>query len=511
MPPNPSLLTPEQTGWDSTVHDVRERLGKYVSAVWAEYQIGVLGDKTDPVIAMIAQTVLAAQLSTASFTSAYFAQKYGRRPSPVIPADIANREGGVTKAETYARAFRQATFSREVLGKTQTEASKIGLNRLQNAVGTDLQMATIRQGRRSMKDGGAKYYRRIPTGRETCAMCLIAATQRYKVDHLLPIHPACDCREDEIEPGLDLDHVIDPKMLEDTHQQVKAFTNIADRGGRMPDYRELIITHEHGEIGPVIAWRNHEFTGPGNLNPPKKPATPAAPVSPASDAAITAITKAGGIARADTRQIRDYLTAKHGVRTEGFQDRYNVDVIRQYGRAVDDMLTKYPHVKIHTVRIGASSSPTEYAHALETNAGGEAERINLSARHANDRQGMYRSMKRDVDEGFHPPGFEREPVYSTMVHEIGHAVDYAGNREARRSAAGVVRAMYNSSGSTQDYSEWLRENLTGYSLTSAPDGRTVLNVGEALAEAFADVEINGADASPTSKALHKLLVDRSQP
>lgn len=269
MPLNQSLLTSEQAGYDRSLQDIRDKIDTYVAVIWAQYELGALGEQPAPIIEMIAQTVLAAQLSVASFTAAYFGQKFRLEPSPVIAKDIANREGGVTKAEVYARAFRQAAYTREVLGKSRQQASKVGIRRLQSAVHTDLQMASIRQSRRAMRDGGRRFYRRIPTGRETCAMCLIAATQRYKVADLLPIHPECDCRVDELEPGLELDHVIDPKMLEGTHQQVKLFTQIADRSGRMPDYRALLVTHQHGEIGPVIAWRRHGFTGPNDLRPSK--------------------------------------------------------------------------------------------------------------------------------------------------------------------------------------------------------------------------------------------------
>ncbi|OYN80427.1 hypothetical protein [Mycolicibacterium sphagni] len=513
MPSQSLLATPEQTGYDNALADIRDRLGKYIVAVWAEYQLGALGATPDPVIGMIAQTVLAAQLSAGNLTSVYFAQKFGRRPSPVIPADIANREGGVTKADVYARAFRQQAFNRQVLGKTETEASEIGLRRLQNAVDTDFQMAAIRQGRRSMRDGGRKYYRRVPTGRESCAMCLIAATQRYKVENLLPIHPACDCRVDELEPGMDLDQVIDPKMLEDTHQQVKAFAGIADRGGRMPDYRELIITHEHGEIGPVIAWRNHDFTGPGDLQPPKpRPSVPKPAPRPAPG--IVNEVNRIGINQADATQLRDYLTAKHGLQVDNFtKQRNNIDALRQYSRAVDDILTKYPQIKLEKVSVGDVGANT-YAWAKYRRDADRTLEVRLGEQWVRDPKAMDAAMSRNVRERFHPSGFEHEPFYATIVHELGHALDTAGMRNSRRLALATVREVYDADTrpGKPKFADWIadRANLPGYSVaTNRETGHLELNEGEAIAEAFADVELNGDAALPTSKALHKLLVAQS--
>ncbi|MDO5671271.1 MAG: hypothetical protein Q4G30_00230 [Actinomycetaceae bacterium] len=80
---------------------------------------------------------------------------------------------------------------------------------------------------------------------------------------LLPIHPTCDC---SVEPlpddwrrweSLDGDfRVIDKELLEATHQQVGLIEGVADRSGKDPDYRKLIIVSEHGEIGPELKWRH---------------------------------------------------------------------------------------------------------------------------------------------------------------------------------------------------------------------------------------------------------------
>lgn len=510
------LLTPEQQAYDTALVGLSDGLTRYVDGVWKAFALGALGSDPAAVIAMIASTVVAAQISAANLASVHIAQSAGAaRAAPVVADDVVHRLGGVAKNVIYARAFRQAAYQRDALGKSAAEASASGLRRLQNAVATDMQMATIRQSRRSLRDSGRKYYRRITTGRESCALCLIASTQRYKVEKLLPIHPGCDCRVDVLPPGMDLDQVIDRETLEATHEQVKRFAGVDDRGGRIPDYRELIITHEHGEIGPVIAWRGHDFTGPKDLNKPKKPkpgpaaTPPKKPAKPPSDP--VKLVETIGIDNATTEQLSAFLTAKHGVAVVGFDPKYPAAVIRDYTRAVDDILTKYPQITIGTVRIGPGSSPAEYAHALRAGIGNGTEHINLSTTYAADPAKMKKAFDNDVLAGFHPPGSPLGACYTIMVHELGHALDYAGYRVARTLVPKVIRDMYDASGSTLSYESWLMANLPGYSWKSPSLGSVVINVPEALAEAFVDVEVNGESAMETSKVLHKILVSMAVP
>jgi hypothetical protein len=144
-----------------------------------------------------------------------------------------------------------------------------GENRLESLLTTDLQLAKRQQAQHSLVAAERTYYRRVPRASGACAMCLIASTQKYKVEKLLPIHPGCQCGVEALAPGADLDRDFNAtELLEATHAKVKEFTGIADRGGRAPDYRKLLITREHGELGDVIAYRNYKFTGPKDIPQP---------------------------------------------------------------------------------------------------------------------------------------------------------------------------------------------------------------------------------------------------
>ncbi|MDK7272578.1 hypothetical protein, partial [Actinotignum schaalii] len=89
-----------------------------------------------------------------------------------------------------------------------------------------------------------------------CALCMIAATQRYWVEDLMPIHPGCDCNSGPLPPDYPPDQqVIDDDELEAIHDAVANATGLSDRGARLPDYRDLIMETEHGEYGPLLSFK----------------------------------------------------------------------------------------------------------------------------------------------------------------------------------------------------------------------------------------------------------------
>lgn len=249
----------EHADYAAAAAAIRAALLHFAEQVWASISLDDEG--LNRLVELMVPQVMAAQLQIADFTSVYLAAS---AEAEIVAAPDVTTGRGVPPEDVYARPVITAR-SGIVKGLSVAKALSVGKRRLINLAGTDLQMAKVRQAQASFASSSREFYRRVPTGTENCAMCLIAATQRYNTKELLPIHPGCDCDIDVIPPGMDLDHVIDIEQLEATHDQVKAFTGIADRGGRAPDYRKLIITREHGEIGPTISWLGQKFTGPGQI------------------------------------------------------------------------------------------------------------------------------------------------------------------------------------------------------------------------------------------------------
>lgn len=246
----------EHADYAALVAAIRQGLIEYLSQVWEQVELGDAG--LARLLELVVPVVRSAQSEVANLTSAYLAAATATRALPVDDSVFDGR--GVDIEKVYSRPIvtTRAALSR---GKSVDEAVRLGGKRLESIATTDVQMAKVRQADRSMTHSGQKFYRRVPEGVETCAMCLIASTQRYRVGTLLPIHGGCDCGVEPLPAGFDPNkQVIDEDLLAATHQRIKQVTDAVDRGGRNPDYRKLLVTQEHGELGPVLTWRHQKFT-----------------------------------------------------------------------------------------------------------------------------------------------------------------------------------------------------------------------------------------------------------
>ncbi|WP_301119594.1 hypothetical protein [Mycolicibacterium fortuitum] len=255
-------LTPESEAYTRAVADVRRRLVEFSSAAYSA--VGVDDPGMAALVERVVPAVEAAQVRVANLTAVHLARQAGADPIDV-DEDLVTLGRGVDPETVYRRPI---IVARSALAehKPFVDAKAAGARRLEQLVTTDVQMAKVRQADQSLRAAGRERFRRVPKGESTCALCLIAATQSYKVGKLLPIHPGCDCGVEEIPAGMDLDDLLDVEaLLESTHAKVEAFTEIADRGGRAVDYRKLLITEEHGEIGPLLAWDGQKFSGASSI------------------------------------------------------------------------------------------------------------------------------------------------------------------------------------------------------------------------------------------------------
>ena len=258
---------------------IRERVLTFSTTLW-QRSTALRDVDVDRLVARIVPVVQGGQMQVASITNAYvqrLAALEGITATPVaIDRGSVVDYRGVPAAEVYRRpAVTAYTELRD--GKDFQAAKNAGLDRLRSIVSSDIQQARNRQARAAYSSTGFDYTLRVLSGAENCALCVIASTQRYLTKDLQPMHPGCDCGERGVRANRDPGQVIDPRLLELTHQQVEAKTGVTDRGARqlgagkfdeksVSDYTELIITREHGEYGPTLAWRSDRFTGPSDIH-----------------------------------------------------------------------------------------------------------------------------------------------------------------------------------------------------------------------------------------------------
>lgn len=219
-------------------------------------------------------TILAGQRTIATLTASYLEQLYAEIADDKkrVALDLDSVTGralrGVDPEDVYERPFVELRTALSK-GATLEDAVSQGAHRLETITKTDLQLArthTVRDVSADMP--GFSYTVRELQGEYNCALCLIASTQRYHKRELAPIHPGCDCLVKTVPADYDPGQVIDDEKLQAIHDAVEDALGRADRGGRAVDYRKIIISHDHGEIGPVLGYRGQRFTGPDEIHLP---------------------------------------------------------------------------------------------------------------------------------------------------------------------------------------------------------------------------------------------------
>lgn len=267
--------------YDGQVHAIRQQITAFGQAYWdslPHYRASAVED----MIEAITPRVTAGQLRIADLTRAYLAQcarELGWKVVlPSIDQDEIRGARGVDPRVVYRRPAVDV-YTALAAGKPLPQAAAEGRLRLTQLIGGDMQLAKVHASRQSMRGypEEGQFYRRVLTGRENCALCVVASTQRYYRGDLLPIHPGCDCDVQPLPPGLAVNQVIDEGLLEQVHQITADRLGVSDRGGRTPDYRKLLTVSEHGEYGPTLSWAQPKAkpkTKAGEAEPPKPPKPP---------------------------------------------------------------------------------------------------------------------------------------------------------------------------------------------------------------------------------------------
>jgi hypothetical protein len=259
------------TTYQRTNDRLRQQVTDYVRDVWLS--LGNYHDEDiERFIAQVLPVVEAGQHQAAVLTDGYLslldAAVTGTASKPLgIPPGAMTTEAlrGVPGDEVYRRPA--TTLYRALsAGHSFPDAVSQGLNRATSLAETGQQLARTHTSQRVLSTKTAVAgYRRSLTGGRSCALCIVAATQRYHRAELMPIHPGCDCGITTIYRDHDPGHVIDPDQLSDVHALIAERFGTSDPGARAIDYRGILVQHEHGEIGPILGVRGQDFTGPTDL------------------------------------------------------------------------------------------------------------------------------------------------------------------------------------------------------------------------------------------------------
>lgn len=251
-------------GLTNLVGNIRASIIQQLYVVWFgldDYR----NDQIDPWLEVAVPMIQTAEETISSATSTYMQLQMEVLGSTAVldipnPEDIAGRNlRDVDPAVVYSRPFKEVW---ESLGRGNPFSTAIedGANRLRQLVETDLQLSHTHTSRTLLRDrNDVVGFKRVPTGTYTCALCLVASTQRYHKLDLMPIHPGCDCRVAPIIDSSDTGQIIDKEFLEEIHKAVEKQFGFSARDARQLDYRKIMTTFNHGEYGPTLAvqGQNH--------------------------------------------------------------------------------------------------------------------------------------------------------------------------------------------------------------------------------------------------------------
>ena len=234
-----------------------------------------LPDYRDPELfaSRVAPVVEAGQSAAVSLMDSYLAraikgQVVGLDKSKLTGAAVRN---GADPLEVYQRPLTGLYYDLSQ-GKLFPEALDKALGRALTTAETDVQLASrasaIAYGLAT--SGGISAWERVPD-EAACDFCLLAATQRYWLEDLQPLHDRCNCTVQPLTGSKANDgQVVNPQYFD----QLGADGVNVSRGdgttyvwsmkeGSRAD--AAVAIRDHGELGPVLTDPRDNFRGPSDV------------------------------------------------------------------------------------------------------------------------------------------------------------------------------------------------------------------------------------------------------
>lgn len=264
-----------QATYQAQQEQLRQQLAAAVIALWAsatqfgDFSPGQAAEWVERILPIS----LGAQRAMTAITVAQLNQMH-QPPAPIIVLPVVGEAlRGKDPVEVYERPFREIRW-RLSQGKTVEQAVRAGQRRALSIATTDLQLAHtttaqryIQQSRRERPGPHGKIvgYRRVLSNNPNhCALCVLASTLRYtRPDIKMAIHPGCGCSVMPIYGDFDPGTTLDDERVVALHEIIRRdlgekYVNADARSGQAL-YRDIVITHQHGELGPVLGVRGQHF------------------------------------------------------------------------------------------------------------------------------------------------------------------------------------------------------------------------------------------------------------
>lgn len=251
---------------------MRQRVKLYVQTAWKGLDSWRESD-IERFARQVTPVVTGGQRQMAAMTDGYLAQMTGTRPLGVPPATVTDAAmRGVPAMDVYKR-MGPTVWRSLASGAPLAAAVASGLSRALSTADTDLQLAKTHSSKYVLQRSDTiTSYMRVPEG-DACDFCLLASTQRYHSDDLMPLHNRCECDVDPFQdsgPDGRGGQVIDDELrasLKDKGVVVyRGEGKSADFYGEVEGRPVAVAVEQHGELGPVLTRQGDHFTSAGDLD-----------------------------------------------------------------------------------------------------------------------------------------------------------------------------------------------------------------------------------------------------
>lgn len=254
----------------------RAQLAAAIAALWAtlpDYRNKSMRQFAAEAIPVVEAGMSHMQATTAGYLATLLDLGGGAlTPVATRTPTIASVRNGADPADVYGRGFH-LVWRKLHDGTTLDQAVQAGQTRAVQTAVTDLQLAKTHTAQQVLaRNRHVVGYRRVLEGPHSCALCIVAATVRYHKADLMPMHPACDCAIAPIIGDTDPGRTIDHDLLAAVHQTVadkfgadstaaRQIHGAFHSDGSPVLYRDVLVVHDHGELGPVLGIRGEHWTG----------------------------------------------------------------------------------------------------------------------------------------------------------------------------------------------------------------------------------------------------------
>lgn len=327
---------------------------------------------------------------------------------------------------------------------------------------------------------------------------------RWNLSKVHKDDPGDKCEEYALQGLFDIDRVPNKP-----HPHCRCFVT-----AELPDYQQfednLVMGHYDSYLDSVMG---EDYSA--NRGQPDRTIEPVAKVQQqySPNAKLSDITHYDNLETPE--QVATVLKTRFpGLQVDNFTSNFvGTEEAREIARGIDQMMQLYPESGLKQVVVG-DGPEGEWARTIRDTDGKSIIKWNM--KYSKDSQEFGMQSQIDEASGFHTPQSGARPYYSTTVHEFGHVIDNDGNQMARMNVQdSFLSAIEEASVPETDEALKLWYETNSPSLYSLERNYVAVggwspNDGEALAEAFCDVVMNGDDAKPLSKTLYQIMIDERE-